>query len=419
MGGSDSRGDKGSRQGGRSDKGYSTQPTREGSSRGGSSPSDRGGSRGGPSDKGHSAQPTKDGSSQRADNRAGTSSQRSDSRQDHSSSRADSRSSHYDDRREHREDRYDDYRRSRFIRNTVALGVAIATLPRGYTTVYVGTTSYYYYDGVYYVSSSSGYTVVHAPTRVVVKTIPASYKVVYVGPRRYYYYGGTYYIVNSSSEYVVVEAPAGAMIYELPEGAKPMTIHDDRYYFYGGTYKLRSKKRRSKMKKAKRALGLIFSIIVTALILTVPAFAQAKLNAKDQSTLSRSFIELNRKAIVAVNLGLTEEESKAFWPVYTEYRDLVDTINDSFLELLNDYAQNYQDLSDRMAVNLLNDFLDIEMDRVASKKAYIEEFSRVLPPQKVAKYFQIENKMDTIIKAELVMKIPLIEVNQDSARGGK
>ena len=173
------------------------------------------------------------------------------------------------------------------------------------------------------------------------------------------------------------------------------------------------------MKKAKHPLGLIISIIATALILAVPAFAQARLNAEDQNTLSRSFIELNRKAIVAVNLDLTEEESKAFWPVYAEYRALVDVINDSFLELIGDYAENYQDLSDRMAVNLLNDFLDIEMDRIASKKAYIGDFSKILPPQKVAKYFQIENKMDAIIKAELVMEIPLIEVDQTSARGGK
>jgi len=161
------------------------------------------------------------------------------------------------------------------------------------------------------------------------------------------------------------------------------------------------------MKSRKQVYKIV--LMAAMLLLTGPVFVQAKLNTEDQIVLSRSYIESNRKTIVALNLDLTEEESKTFWPVYKQYRELVDMINEDFIELLKDYAENYQDLSDRMAVNLLNDYLDIEMDRVASKKAYIEEFSKVLPPQKVAQFFQIENKMDTVIKAEVAMIIPLIE----------
>jgi len=163
------------------------------------------------------------------------------------------------------------------------------------------------------------------------------------------------------------------------------------------------------MKKEKWKFGLIGSMTAVALIIAGPAFAESKLNSEDAVALSRSYIESSRKTIVALNLDLTNEESKAFWPVYKNYRELVDMINEDFIELLEDYAENYQDLSDRMATNLLNDYLDNEMDRVASKKAYIREFSSILPPQKVAQYFQIENKMDAVIKADMAMTIPLIE----------
>ncbi len=162
------------------------------------------------------------------------------------------------------------------------------------------------------------------------------------------------------------------------------------------------------MNKGKWKLGLIL-LGTVILFLAGPTFAERNLNIEDKTVLGRSYIEANRKTIVAINLDLTEEESKNFWPVYKEYRELVELINDDYIELLKDYAQNYQDLSDRMAVNLLNDYLNLEMDRVASKKAYIEEFSKVLPSQKVAQYFQIENKMDAIIKADLAIEIPLIE----------
>lgn len=163
------------------------------------------------------------------------------------------------------------------------------------------------------------------------------------------------------------------------------------------------------MKKRESKLGVFLAVIVTSLFLIGPAFAELNLNIEDKMALSRSYIEANRQTIVTINMDLTKEESKVFWPIYKDYRALIDLINDDYLELLKDYAENYQDLSDRMAVNLLNDYLDLEMDRVASKKGYIKDFSKVLPPQKVAKFFQIENKMDAIIKADMAMGIPLVE----------
>ena len=56
----------------------------------------------------------------------------------------------------------------------------------------------------------------------------------------------------------------------------------------------------------------------TALLLAAPAFAQ--LNVEDEIELTRSYIEANRKTIVAVNINFTDEESKIFWPVYKDYR---------------------------------------------------------------------------------------------------
>ena len=75
------------------------------------------------------------------------------------------------------------------------------------------------------------------------------------------------------------------------------------------------------MKKREWKFGIISSGVAVVLLLCGPAFAELKLNTEDQTMLSRSYIEMNRKTMVAINLDLTEEESKVFWPVYESARE--------------------------------------------------------------------------------------------------
>ena len=46
-------------------------------------------------------------------------------------------------------------------------------------------------------------------------------------------------------------------------------------------------------------------------------------------------------------------------------------------------------------------------DMLKLKKDYLGKFKKVLPAQKVMRFYQIENKIDAIVEYELVDKIPL------------
>jgi len=148
-----------------------------------------------------------------------------------------------------------------------------------------------------------------------------------------------------------------------------------------------------------------FMMILVAL-LAVPVFAQG--NAADQLELTRTYIEANRQTIVTVVLNLTEEESKTFWPIYKEYRADVGGLNDRLIALIKEYAENYENLTDEKSADLMIRNLDIEEDRLLYKRIYIESFLEALSPSKVARFFQIENKMDSVIRADLAIAIPLM-----------
>lgn len=135
---------------------------------------------------------------------------------------------------------------------------------------------------------------------------------------------------------------------------------------------------------------------------------QAQVVEVEDIMLTRAILKVERQAIVTRAMDLTVEESQAFWPLYREYRVEMTKVGDRLINLITTYAQNYRSLSDEMAGKLLIEHLDIEKARLRLKTKYLRRFQKVLPPKKVARYYQIENKLDVIIQAELAEEIPLV-----------
>ena len=106
-------------------------------------------------------------------------------------------------------------------------------------------------------------------------------------------------------------------------------------------------------------------------------------------------------------MDLTPSEMQHFWPLYRQYRSEAMKVGDRIVTLITTYADNYQNMTDKVADKLLTDFVSIEQERARLKAHYLPKFKKVLPPKKVARFYQIENKLDTTILAELAQEIPL------------
>lgn len=127
--------------------------------------------------------------------------------------------------------------------------------------------------------------------------------------------------------------------------------------------------------------------------------------------LTRTALLDNRKAVVTENMQLTAAESKAFWPLYNEYRSARNKVGDRTLKLIRTYAEHYNQntMTDEIASTLMREWLSIENAELKLKKKYVKKFERVLPPKKLVRYFQIENKLDAMVDAQLAAEIPLVE----------
>jgi hypothetical protein len=66
-------------------------------------------------------------------------------------------------------------------------------------------------------------------------------------------------------------------------------------------------------------------------------------------------------------------------------------------------------MTDSKATSLLKDYLGLERDHVAILTSYLPRFQKVLPPRKVAKLYQVENKARALVNYELARGIPLVK----------
>ena len=157
------------------------------------------------------------------------------------------------------------------------------------------------------------------------------------------------------------------------------------------------------MSQSMRMLGI-------ALLLALAA-GPVRAGEADEASLEilRDTLRTNKKAIVDVNLRLSDDEARAFWPVYDRYQKDLGAVQDRLVRLIEEYSANFAKMTDEEAAKLTEDYLAIDRDRAKVREAFLEPISQTLPGRKVMRFYQIENKIDAVLRYELARTIPVVE----------
>jgi hypothetical protein len=150
----------------------------------------------------------------------------------------------------------------------------------------------------------------------------------------------------------------------------------------------------------KHAITLVCLVIVLA---TNPLFAQVT----DETIITFDVIQTERKALVLEALDLTPAQVAEVAEVYDRYLAELDQLEAQEVALIQRFLKSYKALSDLEAAEMLRAWGAHNQARLDLRKYYTREFSEVLPPRKVLRLWQIENKLDTIVDAQLTKDIPL------------
>jgi hypothetical protein len=126
---------------------------------------------------------------------------------------------------------------------------------------------------------------------------------------------------------------------------------------------------------------------------------------------ARALLQAGRREIIADELRLTDAEAVAFWPVYEAYHAAVMEVRDRQAEVIGVYLKRYRagDVSEDYAEELLDEGLDVKQDLLKVQNRYLKRFKKTLPIRKLVRFYQLENKMDAEIDAQLAIVIPLMD----------
>ena len=146
--------------------------------------------------------------------------------------------------------------------------------------------------------------------------------------------------------------------------------------------------------------------ILSVVLISTAIYAQSD---NDYLELARDVLKTEKKAAIAEVMQLTEVESTPFWTLYNEYQGKLYLVQNKRIALIKDFANNYENLSDEKADQLWINAMAINQEVLKLEKQYYKKFKKILSAGKAARFFQAENKIETMIDAQLALEIPLIE----------
>jgi hypothetical protein len=171
---------------------------------------------------------------------------------------------------------------------------------------------------------------------------------------------------------------------------------------------------------SRSKLQLIFILFSLVIAWTTPAIGQQTqpsdnpdLNSEIESM--RADTRADKVAIITELMNFTPQESSAFWLIYKKYANDLAQLNDGRVELIKSYADKYPTLTNAEAKQMVEKSFDLEARRVELRKKYFKEFSKQMPATTVARFFQLEHRLDLIIDAELASNLPPVLTKPTSA----
>jgi hypothetical protein len=111
----------------------------------------------------------------------------------------------------------------------------------------------------------------------------------------------------------------------------------------------------------------------------------------------RAGTRADRVTIIAAAMQFDDKDAAAFWPIYRKYEYERSTLEDRRAAVIKEYVEKYSTLTDADGKAMTERMFDWESRLIALKKTYFKKFNRALPALTVAKFFQLDHRIDLLV----------------------
>ncbi len=148
-------------------------------------------------------------------------------------------------------------------------------------------------------------------------------------------------------------------------------------------------------------------LVILLVTLTFGTYAQTR----SELELIKDVFKVEKKAVVADFLKLTDDQAAKFWPIYDKYEAERGGIATMRVDNITNYVNEYLTLTDEQADVLAKKKIEIETKTLALKKKYYKIVGKELGALKAASFMQLEEYIALAIDATLYDNLPLLGEN--------
>jgi len=151
----------------------------------------------------------------------------------------------------------------------------------------------------------------------------------------------------------------------------------------------------------------IFLLIVLAF--TAGGYAQSSSSLADDVAVIQSIYGRSKADLVKQYMNLSEPQAAAFQTIYDEYETQRKALGQKKMQLIKDYADNYDKLDDAKAAELTETNLKniADTDKLLSKT--FGKVKKAVGGRNAAKFVQLEQYLQVTIRGEIQDSIPFID----------
>ena len=156
-------------------------------------------------------------------------------------------------------------------------------------------------------------------------------------------------------------------------------------------------------------------LVLTAacLVLGLPGIASAQ-NQEQYLELLRQDITTQKTAILTEAMDLNDAQSDIFWPIVREYDLERAKIADRRIAAIKKYAANFETMTGDMAKEIVEESMKIDSDMMKLKKDYFGKVSKELSAVEAARFLQVENFVDNLLRLQIQSELPLVQHGVDA-----
>ncbi|MEH6651882.1 MAG: hypothetical protein V7707_17815 [Motiliproteus sp.] len=153
-------------------------------------------------------------------------------------------------------------------------------------------------------------------------------------------------------------------------------------------------------------------LIAFACLWSLPLAAESLTpEMKAEVATTRLALAAKHRGFIARNLELEPSQNQQFWPVYDAYLEAKLGADDLRWQIILRYANahNQGGVSEALADDLLAQGVTLLEMQLALHQQFLPRFKAVLPTVKVARFYQIVNRLNTKMEMELARNVPLVD----------